>query len=300
MKKTLVLLCVMLLATLATAQAEQRLKPFVLASVEKADYAQTVADTKQKLMDAGFTVVGEYQPFGDNTVIVVTSPETLQIAAASKRGGYGAGQRIGVAKHGEEVEVSFANPEYFQYAYRLNGDMKPVAEKLKGALGHVRDFGAKEGMRPKKLKKYHYMFSMPYFDDPYELGEFDSHEAAVTALEKRLATPNDAISTVYRIDIPGEQQTVFGVQLKATNEDEKDLDEQFQLSVVDFESPSKIAYLPYEVMVNGNEVEALHMKFRMAVHFPDLPMMGKHGFTKLISAPGAIEDALEELVENHP
>jgi hypothetical protein len=35
----------------------------------------------------------------------------------------------------------------------------------------------------------------------------------------------------------------------------------------------------------------------MAVHFPDLPMMGKHGFTKLMSAPGATKDALEELVE---
>jgi len=39
------------------------------------------------------------------------------------------------------------------------------------------------------------------------------------------------------------------------------------------------------------------MKFRMAVHFPDLPMTGKHGFTKLMSAPGAIDDALEDLIE---
>ena len=43
------------------------------------------------------------------------------------------------------------------------------------------------------------------------------------------------------------------------------------------------------------EVEALHMRFRMAVHFPDLPMMGAHGFTKLMSSPGATEDALESV-----
>jgi len=110
MKKTFGLISLLLLSFLGVAQAGERLKPFVLASVEKADYAQTVADTKQKLADAGFTVVGEYVPFGENTVIVVTSPETLKIAAASKRGGYGAPQRIGVAKHGDEVEVSFANP----------------------------------------------------------------------------------------------------------------------------------------------------------------------------------------------
>jgi uncharacterized protein (DUF302 family) len=297
MKKSLCFVCLVFLAWLGVAQAEQRLKPFVLASVQKADYAQTVADTKQKLVDAGFTIVGEYQPFGDNTVIVVTSPETLKIAAASPRGGYGAPQRIGVAKHGDEVEVSFANPEYFQYAYRLKGDMRPVAQQLKDTLGYVKDFGSEDGMTPRKLKKYHYMFSMPYFDDPYEFDEFDSYKEAVAELEKRLAKPGDAISKVYRIDIPGKQQTVFGVQFKATNEDEEDLDEQFQLGVVDYQRPSKIAYLPYEIMVNGKEVEAPHMKFRMAVHFPDLPMTGKHGFTKLMSAPGAIDDALEDLIE---
>jgi len=34
----------------------------------------------------------------------------------------------------------------------------------------------------------------------------------------------------------------------------------------------------------------------MAVHFPDLSMMGKHGFTQLMPAPPATEDALEELL----
>ena len=68
------------------------------------------------------------------------------------------------------------------------------------------------------------------------------------------------------------------------------------MSIVDFEDCKKRAYFPYEVLVNGKEVEALHMRFRMAVHFPNLSMMGSHGFTKLISAPGAIEDALEDMV----
>ena len=48
--------------------------------------------------------------------------------------------------------------------------------------------------------------------------------------------------------------------------------------------------------MRGQDVEALHMRFRMAVHFPDLSMMGAHGFTKLMSSPGATEDALENLV----
>ena len=68
------------------------------------------------------------------------------------------------------------------------------------------------------------------------------------------------------------------------------------MSIVDFEGCKKRAYFPYEVLVDGKNVEALHMRFRMAVHFPNLSMMGSHGFTKLISAPGAIEKALEKMV----
>jgi hypothetical protein len=143
------------------------------------------------------------------------------------------------------------------------------------------------------------MISMPYFDDPYEYEEYDSYEQAVSDVEQRLNLADDALSLIYRIDIPGKEQTVFGVGMKKTNDDEEDIDEQHQLGVVDFERPSKVAYLPYELMVNGNQVEALHMKFRMAVHFPDLPMMGKHGFTKLMASPGAIKDAFETLVEDH-
>jgi len=128
------------------------------------------------------------------------------------------------------------------------------------------------------------------------LGSFDSHEAAIAAVEKGLAREGDALTQVYRIDIPGKQQTVFGVGMKKSNEDEGDLDSEFQMGVVDFEGCKKRAYFPYEVLVDGKNVEALHMRFRMAMHFPNLSMMGGHGFTKLMSAPGAIEDALEAMV----
>ena len=101
---------------------------------------------------------------------------------------------------------------------------------------------------------------------------------------------------VYRIDIPGKDQAVFGVGMKMTNEDEKDIDSAFQMSIVDFEGCKKRAYFPYEILVDGNNVEALHMKFRMALHFPNLSMAGKHGFTKLMSAPGATEDAFKAML----
>ncbi|MCA1804590.1 MAG: hypothetical protein LC646_04425 [Xanthomonadaceae bacterium] len=66
--------------------------------------------------------------------------------------------------------------------------------------------------------------------------------------------------------------------------------------MVDFEELKQNAYLPYEVMVMGNKVIALHMRFRMAVHFPGLKMMGSNSFMKLMSSPEAIRKALAEAV----
>ena len=281
--------------------AAEALQPFVLASVEKADYQQTVTDTKQKLTDAGFTIVGEYSPFGNNTVIIATNDDALKAAASSKRGGYIAPLRIAVSQYGDEVEVSYANPLYLEKAYWIKDSMEPVDKALKQALGFVKTFGSEKGLTAKKLKKYHYMISMPYFDDPYEYDEYDSHEQAVAEVEKRLNIEGDPLSMVYKLDIPGTKMTVFGVQMKQTgkDDDEEDLDEAYQMSVVDFERPGKKAYFAYELLVNDNEVEALHMKYRMALHFPDLPMTGKHGFTKLMSSPGEIDDAFEELIEDY-
>lgn len=85
--------------------------------------------------------------------------------------------------------------------------------------------------------------------------------------------------------------------MKMTNEDEEDIDSVYQMNVVDFEGCKKRAYFPYEVLVNGKNVEAFNMRFRMALHFPNLSMAGKHGYTKLMSAPGEIEDALEEMLK---
>ncbi len=281
--------------------AAETLQPFVLASVEKADYQQTVAQTKQKLTDAGFKLVGEYSPFGNNTIIIATNEDALKAAASSKRGGYIAPLRIAISQYGDEVEVSYANPIYLEKAYWIKNSMQNVDNALKQALGFVKTFGSEKGLTAKKLKKYHYMFSMPYFDDPYEYDEYDSHEQAVSEVEKRLNIEGDALSMVYKLDIPGTKMTVFGVQMKKTDkdDDEENLDEEYQMSVVDFERPGKKAYFAYELLVNDKKIEALHMKYRMALHFPDLPMTGKHGFTKLMSSPGEIDDAFEELIEDY-
>lgn len=286
-----VLLCTSLLA-------DTTYQPFVLASVNDTALQEQTEKTIDALIFSGFQVAGQYAPLENANVIIVTSPELLEIAAASDRGGYGAGERVSVTERDGKTEVAFINPLYLQYAYRLEADMQGVYDQLSEALGNIESFGADKKMTAKKLGKYHYMVGMQRFDDPSELGSFDSHEDAVAAVEAGLAEQDDGLTLVYRIDIPGKDQTVFGVGMKATGttDDELDIDEAHQLSIVDFEGYSKVAYFPYEILVNGTEVEALHMRFRMAVHFPDLSMMGKHGFTKLVSAPGNTEEAFEAIV----
>jgi len=294
---SLSLLMVAVLFSASVAAEDTLYKPFVVASVGAGTLADQTQSTRTALESAGFEIAGQYSPVGGTNVIVVTNDELKKIASMSDRGGYAAGQRVSISEAGDKVEVSYVNPVYIQYAYRLEGDMQPVFDALAASLGSESTCGGGDKeMSAKKLGKYHYMMGMQRFDDTSELNSFDSYEAAVAAVESGLAVEGDALSQVYRIDIPGKEQTVFGVGMKMTNEDEEDIDSEFQMSIVDFEGCKKRAYFPYEVLVDGKNVEALHMRFRMAVHFPNLSMMGEHGFTKLISAPGAIENALEKMV----
>jgi len=297
MKTRLVPFLLPVLLFCMTASADTAYQPFVLASINDSGLQEQTEATVDSLLKAGFTVAGQYSPLANTAVIVVTSPELLEIAAKSDKGGYGAGQRVSVTERERKTEVAFVNPLYIQYAYRLEGDMQGIYDQLSKALGNIEAFGAEKEMTAKKLGKYHYKPMMPYFDDPYKLGSFDSHEAALAAVESGLAAEGDALTLIYRIDIPEKEQTVFGVGMKATSDDEVDIDEAHQLSIVDFEGYSKVAYYPYEILADGNDVEALHMRFRMAVHFPDLSMMGAHGFMKLRSSPGATDKAFEGMLE---
>jgi len=286
---------VVLCMTFATAHAQDKFKPFVLGSVSSGDFDRKINETKAALTQQGFSIVGEYTPYENAHVIAVTSDELKRIAAQTERGGYAVVQRVSVTKVGDNIQVSYANPLYIEHAYQLGASMAPVAQKLQAALGKQEEFGAK-GQSAKDLRKYHYTFGMEYFDDVYKLESYASHAEAVAAVEKGLAAGEQGITKIYRVEIPGKQVTVFGVAMKVPANGDKNMDDQFQMGIVDFQELKGTAYLPYEVMVRGKDVEALHMRFRMAVHYPDLKMMGDNSFMKLMKAPDAIEKALTEAV----
>ncbi len=277
------------------AQAATALKPFVLAAKhEQGNMAEVTRAVKGQLERANFTLAGEYSPYRSAHVIVVTNERLKQAAAKSEFGGYGAGQRVAITQVGTEIQVSYTNPVYMAHAYRMNDDLADIAEQLAQALGRIKDFGADKGLSAAKLRKYRYMFGMEYFDEPSELAEYDSYRQAVEAVEAGLAAGKGGASKVYRIDIPGKQETVFGVGLNNQVECSGD---EFIMSEIDFKPLRSTAHLPYEILVSGNQVYALYARFRIAINFPDLKMMGSNSFMNIMCAPGAIEDALEAVAE---
>jgi len=255
-----------------SALADDILMPFVFAGNQSGDVASVAANVKSKLKGAGFEVVGEYSPYDGADVIVVTSEAQKAHAAKSDFGAYGAISRIAITQNGDNVEVSYTNPVYMAAAYRMATDMADIRAQLEGALGAEMDYGSEKNLTAKDLREYHYTVMMEYFDDPSVLAEYDSQEEAVKAVEDSLAAGLGATAKVYRVDIPGKDETVFGVALKGASADDCSGDE-FIMSRIDKATPRSTAHLPYEIVVSDGTAYALFARFRIAINWPHLPMM---------------------------
>lgn len=290
--KALFMICALGWLAQGSAFADDALlKPFVLGSKGPGTVAEKVEASKATLIANGFTIAGTYSPYPNTTIIVVTSDALKANAAKSEHGGFGAMQRVAVVKAGSEVQVSYTNPIYMAKAYRMAGDLKDVAASLEKALGRVEEFGAK-GLSASQLRKYHYMFGMEYFNEPSLLAEHKTHEEALKAVEANLAAGTAGVTKVYRIDIPGKAESVFGVAMKGKTEADKNMDDKYIMSEIDFKELKSAAHLPYEILVSGNKAYALYARFRIAESFPDLSMMGSNSFMNIMSSPEAIRKAL--------
>ena len=279
--------------TATAVMAAGALKPFVLGYTTKGDINAVAEEVKGKITDAGFEIVGSYSPYDGALIIAITSDELKKAAASSEFGGYAAGQRVTLTKVGDEIQVSWTNPLYYGNAYRLSdtSDLEAATAKLEKALGKKTTFGTGEKeLTAKDLRKYHYMFGMEYFDDPSELAEYDSYKEAVDAVERGLAEHAGGVSKVYRIDIPGKEETVFGVALT-----EGCSGDEYIMSRIDKDKLRSTGHLPYEILVSGGDVYALYARFRIAISWPHLPMIQSDTgatFFNIMCAPNAIEEAL--------
>ncbi len=277
-------------AALAADNDETRLKPFVLAGTTSGTLQDAARDTRAKLKAGGFDVVGEVSPYEGTTILVVTNASLKNAAAQTKFGAYGAVQRITLSKVGEQIQIAYTNPLYMANAYRMKSDLADVRAALAKAIGDEGEYGSEKGLTAKKLRKYHYKFLMPYFDEPLKLVEFSSHEAALKAVEAALAKNAGGVTKVYRVDIPGKKESVFGVKISGSEEECSG--DKYIMERIDFKPMKSSGHLPYEMLVSGTMVYALPAEFRIAISFPDLSMMGSNSFASIMCAPNSLEAAL--------
>ncbi|MDH3353944.1 MAG: hypothetical protein OEL79_01875 [Chromatiales bacterium] len=278
----------------AAEAASEKYMPFVLAFTTSGNVENVKNDVRKKLVSANFDVVGSYSPYAGASVLIVTNDALKSNAAKSEFGGYGAIQRVSITKVGSDIQVSYTNPTYMSHAYRMKGDLKGVTKQLEATLGRKKGFGAKKPLRARKLRKYHYMFGMEYFDDTdaHLLAEHSSHEAAIKAVEGNLAKKLGGVSEVYRVDIPGKDEVVIGVDLDQTPGGDKYMSDDYIMSIIDFKDLKSTAHLPVEILISGNNVYALYYRFRIAMNFPNLSMMGDNSFMNIVESPEAAKKAL--------
>ena len=275
----------------------QELSPYIKVGESSNSIQQVSQSIIQALKDNSFTVLGTYNPAEKSSlgVIAFTRNDLKNtVIKVADRGALAAIMKIGLVKNGQNIVISYTNPDYLLRAYlplnynTYKGTFDKFSKDLKNALSTIGDdftpFGGT--VEADKLSKYHYKIMMPYFTDPIELAEFNSFDEGLAVIEKNLKAKKGNTQEVYRLIYGNEKVAVFGIRLRNKEEGESHF-----LPIIGEEHA---AALPYEIILQDNRVTMLHGKYRIALHWPDLTM---GTFMKIMSTPGDIEDALEALCE---
>ena len=241
----------------------------------KADYLELDV-LKKKLADNGLQVLGTHQVAGKTnyTVVVYTSADLKKTAQLSNRGFMAV---LRIQHNAKDQELVVSNPEYYMRAFLQKdykkGMAKPVNDALATALGTLTP--TDDSIKTKKLAKYHFMMSMPYYDDFQRVAKGSTAELC----KKLEAKAKDRI--VFKLNVADDGSAVlYGVALPVEIE-------KFNEKL---ETMGKSHLLPYTVLIENGEANILHAKFYFALSFPQLTM-GE--FMKIMSVPGDIKDAFK-------
>jgi hypothetical protein len=294
--KNLTLSCLIFLLVNLTATA-QKYSPYIKVGESTKGIQQVSDEVLTALNNASFTILGQYNPEGNSNlkVIVFTNAELKNtVVKVADRGALAAAYKVGLVLKDGKVTISYTNPDYILRAYlgdnynAYQSVFEKFSKDLKTALATVgnefKPFGG--SIDAEDLKKYHYKIMMPYFSDPVELNEYTSFQEGLNMISNNLKAKKGQTVEVYRIVYPDKKVAVFGIGL----ENKEDGEAAF-LPII---GEDHIAAMPYEIILQGNEVTMLHGKYRLALHWPELTM---GTFMKIMSTPGNIEDTLELVCE---
>jgi hypothetical protein len=291
MKQTIFLIMFIFTVTTASHASDTTLiKPFTLAQTHsKGKFAEVKTFVKKRLELAGYQLLGTYVPYPNAEIFIITNKSLTDIAANTTYGGFGAALRVSITKTAEDVQVAHNNPEYIALAYKMKDTLASESKNLANTLGFINNFGG-EGVEKEKLANYQYDKDLEGFGGFYELASYSSYAEALQHVEKGFAINAKKIGQVYRLDIPGKKQTLFGVRLVNDAEQDKYLSDKYIMEIIDHKKLMRSAHLPYEIMVHNNQVISLHPHFRVAMNFPDIKMYGKHSFGRLLELPYVYKD----------
>lgn len=267
------------------------INPYFYGDPLAAGNVHAVATSAEKRLEAeGFKVVGKYFPkhyLGHGIVIATDEAMLKEIAETGKQTIAGAAIRVGIKADGT---VSYTNPDYWYRAIfrnRFSGvesTVEGIQKRLARALGAGQGFGGDESA--KSLSNYRYMVGMERLDSgKNRLAEMESFNDAVRTVRDNLAKKVANTAKVYEVIIPGKQLAVFGVAFT----DEENGDASWLKTI---NAPESFASLPYEIFIVGNEIHALHARYRIALSFPDT---GMGTFMRISNVPTMIRDTLLQI-----
>ena len=265
------------------SEAGETYMPFILADNSSQSLADATKSVTNKLKKAGFTIAGQYSPYNNTTIIIVTNDALKSAAGQSELGGFGAAQRVSLTQIDGKVQISFTNPVYMSHVYRMKPDLTNIESQLSKALGNQKVYGPEEGLTKDDLRDYQYKWLMPYFSDRLELAEYSDQQEALAAVAKALAKNDGGVSKLYQVDLKGKDETIIGVSMKGNSRSECSGD-AYIMEQIDFKKIKSSGHLPYEMIIKNGNVYALYAEFRIAINFPDLSMMGSNSFASIMCA----------------
>ena len=163
-----------------------------------------LSELEAKLQENGLTVIGTYAVNeNDNyTSVIYTSDELKKLGGQPGRGFI---STLRILHNAEKQELVASNPEYYIRAFfqkeYTDGMEEPVMQALEAALGEMTP--TDDQLSPKKLSKYHFMISMPYYDDFVRVAKGPTPDL-MARLE---ANAGDRI--VYKLDIKGDGSSML-------------------------------------------------------------------------------------------
>ncbi len=235
---------------------------------------QSVDGVKKALTDAGFAILSTstVDKKGDLTSIVFTNDALTKMADKSERG-FAASLRVLIDTKNKQISVT--NPLYVARAFLQDDfDQKavmPILENIRQALPGLKD--SEDRLKFTLLPKYHFMISMPYYEDMIEVGKGDDLLAKAKAR-------NGGKDIVFVQQI-SKDRTLIGVNLgKRTGKFIKKV------------GVKNAGLLPYPILIEDGEAKILDPKYYIAVMYPMLKMSE---FMKISTVPGAIQQDCENL-----